>query len=296
VTSVQPGGGPVQTATRVYLRLRRAWLRALRPGYVAQQRTARVTDCAACPHDVLDAVDLLAVRNVCRVRFAPECDVSPWRDRCGLVRLGRPELVATCLLGAGLAAGLAVLHPLAAAPALLLPAFGAWFFRDPERTPPADPLALLAPADGRLDDLRTEPECPFFAGPAIRLGIFLSLLDVHVNRAPCAARAVRFAYRPGQRRATYRIGLTDANEQLVTWFAADPAGTRVAVVRQVAGPAARRICNVLHAGEPVAAGARFGLIKFGSRTELWLPAEQVEVTARLGERVRGGETVLARWR
>lgn len=295
VHGVQPGGGPFAKLCARYRRARRALLCRLRPNYAAAQRALRITDCADCSHGVLDAHDLLAVRNVCAVRFAPHADVSPFRDRFGLARLGRPELLATCALAVPLGAVLALVHPLATLGALTLPAFGAWFFRDPERTPPQDPSALLAPADGHLDDVRYEPACPWFAGPAVRLGIFLSLLDVHVNRAPCAARAMRFAYHRGAHRATYRRGATDANESLTTWFATD-RDARLAVVRQIAGPAARRICNVLAAGEAVEAGQRFGLIKFGSRTELWLPAEQVEVIAPLGQRVRAGETVLARWR
>jgi phosphatidylserine decarboxylase len=173
-------------------------------------------------------------------------------------------------------------------------AFALWFFRDPTRHPPGACDAVLAPADGVLDDVREEPTSPFFPGPALRLGIFLSLLDVHVNRAPFAAHARRFEYRPGARRATYRVGELDDNEQHLTWFEHARDSGLVAVVRQIAGPAARRVCNWLRPDQAVSAGERFGLIKFGSRTEVWLPLRpDLRLLARRGQRVRAGETVLA---
>ena len=217
--------------------------------------------------------------------------MRPW---LGLARRGLPEVGIAFGLSAVSATGLALWHPLAALPGLLPAAFALWFFRDPSRRPPSIANAVLAPADGRLDDVREEPACPFFPGPALRLGIYLSLLDVHVNRTPFAARARRFEYRPGARRATYRVGQLDDNEQHLTWFehAADPQ--LIAVVRQIAGPAARRVCNWLAPDQAVGAGERFGLIKFGSRTEVWLPQRQdLRLLATRGQRVRAGETVLA---
>jgi phosphatidylserine decarboxylase len=208
----------------------------------------------------------------------------------------RREAVAAAALSVAAGALLAWLHPLAAPLGALPLVFTLWFFRDPERTPPPGEDLVLAPADGVLDDVREEPTCPFFPGPALRLGIFLSLLDVHVNRVPISGRAVRSDYRPGARAATYRVGATDANEQLVTWFEAATPPAFAVVVRQIAGPVARRVSSVLRPGDAVVRGQRFGLIKFGSRTELWLPAGAVEPVARKGERVRGGETVLARRR
>ncbi len=220
-------------------------------------------------------------------------DASP--HRCfGLARAGLREVGIAAGVSALAAVGLSLVHPLAALPAAIPLGFSLWFFRDPLRAPPQAEGVVLAPADGVLDDVRDEATSPFFAGPAVRLGIFLSLFDVHVNRAPFAAVARSFAHRPGARRATYRVGELDDNEQTLTWFehARDPR--LVAGVRQIAGPAARRVCNWLGIGEAVAAGQRFGLIKFGSRTELWLPKRQdLRVLAAQGQRVRAGETVLA---
>ena len=293
VRCVQPGEGHLVAMVRVAGRLRRALLRRCWPRYVARRYAERLAGCPACEHDVLDGSDLLWVQNVCSVRFPAETMVSPFRDRFGLVRLGRPELLAAALVTAALLALTTVttwwLLPLATAPL----AFAVWFFRDPERVVPADVDAVLAPADGVLDDVRHEAVCPFFAGPALRLGIYLSLFDVHVQRAPCAGVVTRCEHRPGRHVPTVRRGVTDGNEQLLTWFV-DAAG-RPCVVRQVAGPVARRICSVLAVGDIVAAGQRFGLIKFGSRVELWLPAAfELALAVQPGQRVRGGETVLLR--
>jgi phosphatidylserine decarboxylase len=294
VRSVQVGGGPLAVLALFAGRVRRALLRRFCPRYVAQLRGERTGSCPDCEHDVLDGRDLVWVQNVCGYELPPELRVDAFSDRFGLVRLGRPELLACAALGAALAAFALSLAPWLAPAPLLLPAFALWFFRDPERPSPKAPDLVLAPADGVLDDVRREEQCPFFAGPAWRLGIYLSLWDVHVNRAPVHGTAERFDYRPGRRVPTVRRGVTDANEQLVTWFHAD-AGLPV-VVRQIAGPLARRICNVLGAGDRVAAGERFGLIKFGSRTELWLPADvRLELAAQRGQRVVGGVTVLARF-
>jgi phosphatidylserine decarboxylase len=235
------------------------------------------------------------VQNVCGRRLPRTVQRSPFRDRLGLVRLARPELLASALLGALLGGIGGAVHPWLWLLGLPLPLFTAWFFRDPERAIPDGDDLVVAPADGLLDDVRREPHCPFFAGPAVRLGIYLSLLDVHLNRAPVRGTTVRVRYQPGRHAPTVRRGATDGNEQLVTTFAASAAPLEV-VVRQIAGPLARRICHVLGEGDRVELGQRFGLIKFGSRTELWLPADpRVEIVARSGERVRGGVTVLARF-
>ena len=293
VRCVQPGIGPVAQLALFVRRIRRWFRRSLAPQRVAAARAALRGECADCTHDVVEAADLRWVANVCGLRPPAGADPVLFADRFGLVRLARPELLLALFVSA--AAGVvASIWSWWLLPVALLPlAFTTWFFRDPERLPPAGEGLVLAAADGVLDDVRREPECPFFQGPAIRLGVFLSLFDVHVNRAPVAGEATGFDYRPGARRATHRIGATDANEQLLTWLRT-PDGLPI-VVRQIAGPAARRICCVLRAGERVAAGQRFGLIKFGSRTEVFVPdVPGLQLVARSGQRVRAGETILAR--
>jgi phosphatidylserine decarboxylase len=166
-------------------------------------------------------------------------------------------------------------------------AFMAFFFRDPDRAVPPTPRAILAPADGKVMAVGPIADDPF-VGPAQAVSIFLSPLDVHVNRAPLAGLVVGVEYRPGAKMAAYRAEASERNER--TSIAIQGDGTRV-VVRQIAGVLARRIVCRVRPGDRLALGERFGLIKFGSRTDLIMPA-----TARLqvkrGDRVRGGETVM----
>jgi phosphatidylserine decarboxylase len=166
-------------------------------------------------------------------------------------------------------------------------AFMAFFFRDPERTAPSLAGAILAPADGRVVDVRGSVDDPF-VGPAQAVSIFLSPLDVHVNRSPLAGLVVDVAYRPGAKMAAYRSEASEQNERTV--IAIQGETTRV-VVRQIAGVLARRIVCRVRPGDKLATGERFGLIKFGSRTDLIVPAS-VRLRVKPGDRVRGGETVM----
>jgi phosphatidylserine decarboxylase len=166
-------------------------------------------------------------------------------------------------------------------------AFMAFFFRDPERTPPALPGAILAPADGRVVDVRVGLEDPF-VGPAQSVSIFLSPLDVHVNRSPLAGLVVGVEYRPGAKLAAYRSEASERNER--TTIAIQGEAARV-VVRQIAGVLARRIVCRVRPGDKLALGERIGLIKFGSRTDLVMPAA-VRLSVQRGDRVRGGSTVV----
>jgi phosphatidylserine decarboxylase len=169
----------------------------------------------------------------------------------------------------------------------LVAAFMAFFFRDPERTPPAVPGAILAPADGRVVDVRSGVDDPF-VGAAQTVSIFLSPLDVHVNRTPLAGLVVDVAYRPGAKLAAYRAEASERNERTVIAIQGEAA--RV-VVRQIAGVLARRIVCRVRPGDKLGAGERFGLIKFGSRTDLVMPAS-VRLRVAKGDRVKGGETVM----
>jgi phosphatidylserine decarboxylase len=292
---VQPGGGPVVALEAAWGRVRRAFLRRFRPGFVARMAALRAGECPGCRHDVVDGRDLELVRNVCGFRFPPDADPFAWRGRLGVARRGLAEIV---VIGGPCAVVAAVAWWLAPWLAVLPGVACMWivaFFRDPHRAVPTEPGLVLAPADGRVDDVRAVTWCDWLCGPAVRVGIFLSLFDVHLNRAPVAGRVVRVEYRRGTRRATYRVGATDANEQMSTLIqCGEPSGIRIRV-RQIAGPAARRIVNCARLGDLLARGERFGLIKFGSRTELWLPADPaVELLARPGQRVRAGVSVLAR--
>lgn len=169
----------------------------------------------------------------------------------------------------------------------VIAAFMAFFFRDPDRVAPAIPGAILAPADGRVVDVRTAVDDPF-VGAAQAVSIFLSPLDVHVNRSPLAGLVVGVEYRPGAKMPAYRREASEQNER--TTIAIQGEAARV-VVRQIAGVLARRIVCRVQPGDKLASGERFGLIKFGSRTDLIVPAA-VRLRVKAGDRVRGGETVM----
>jgi phosphatidylserine decarboxylase len=166
-------------------------------------------------------------------------------------------------------------------------AFMAFFFRDPERIAPAIPGAILAPADGRIVDVQGGVDDPF-VGSAQSVSIFLSPLDVHVNRSPLAGLVVGVEYHAGTKMAAYRREASERNER--TTIAIQGEAARV-VVRQIAGVLARRIVCRVRPGDKLALGERFGLIKFGSRTDLVVPAS-VRLRVKLGDRVRGGRSVV----
>jgi len=174
-----------------------------------------------------------------------------------------------------------------AALCLVVSAFMAVFFRDPERTAPGVSGAILAPADGRVVDVRGRVEDPF-VGTAQQVSIFLSPLDVHVNRSPVGGLVVDVDYRPGAFLPAYKPEASERNER--TSIAIQGEAGRV-VVRQIAGVLARRIVCRVRPGDKLGAGERFGMIKFGSRTDVVLPAS-VRLSVRTGDRVRAGETIL----
>lgn len=170
---------------------------------------------------------------------------------------------------------------------LAVSAFMAFFFRDPERTAPDVPGAILAPADGRVVDVRQRVDDPF-VGAAQQISIFLSPLDVHVNRSPLGGLVVDVDYRRGAFLPAYTPEAGERNER--TSLAIQGEAARV-VVRQIAGVLARRIVCRARAGDKLEAGQRFGMIKFGSRTDVVVPAN-VKLAVRMGDRVRAAETIL----
>jgi phosphatidylserine decarboxylase len=160
------------------------------------------------------------------------------------------------------------------------------FFRDPDRTVPELPGAVLAPADGRVMVI-AEAMDPW-VGPAVRVSIFLSPLDVHVNRAPIGGLVKNVEYVAGGVLAAYRPEASEQNERCA--MSLDGARARVTVT-QIAGVLARRVVCRVRPGDTLRAGERYGLIRFGSRTDLVLP-RGTDVRVRVGNRVRGGESVM----
>jgi phosphatidylserine decarboxylase len=183
------------------------------------------------------------------------------------------------------------------APVLILAvgmvAFTLYFFRDPERTPPphARENGLLAPADGRVVEIAEEEEPLYLKGPAQRISIFLSPLDVHVNRVPARGVVEYAKYRPGDYLVAWHPKASEKNERS-EFGLRHPSGTKV-VFKQIAGAVARRIEYDLVEGDTVAAGERFGIVKFGSRMDLLVPPS-VDLDVNEGQVVRAGTTVLGR--
>lgn len=214
--------------------------------------------------------------------------------RVPLTRHGLRELLG---YGGGLLlVGVALfvwVHPLAAVPPWLLVVFVLSFFRDPQRTPPDEPGVAVAPADGKVTDIEEVDEPRFIRGRAKRIGIFLSVFDVHVNRAPLAGVITGIHYQPGKFLDARDPECKELNEANFVGFSGDHGPF---AVRQVAGLIARRIVFPLEPGDRVALGQRTGMIKFGSRTELFVPAEaNVEVRVRVGDKVKGARTVVLRY-
>ena len=166
------------------------------------------------------------------------------------------------------------------------------FFRDPERVPPPGDDSILSPADGRVVGIGPVDKGGVFDDAGIAVSIFLSPLDVHVNRAPVNGKVEEVRYRKGHFFAAYKEVASRRNEQNAMRIA-DAKGRRVGVI-QIAGVLARRIVCYVKAGDSLARGQRVGMIMFGSRVDAFLPAgSRVEVAE--GERVKGGETVIGRF-
>jgi len=172
----------------------------------------------------------------------------------------------------------------------LLFLFTVAFFRDPERTAPVDPNLIVAPADGTIMDIVESDESQVLKTRTRRIGIFLSIFDVHTNRAPIDGRVVYRQHREGLCLDARRADCSKKNESM-TWAFENPRVT--IVVRQITGAIARRIVAWAQIGEELKKGERFGMIRFGSRTELYLPLN-AEVLVKVGDHVLGGSTIIAR--
>ncbi len=171
---------------------------------------------------------------------------------------------------------------------VFLAAFIFSFFRDPERVIPVEPGAVVSPADGRVVVV-TEEENE--GRPGKRVSIFLAIWNVHVNRAPAAGTITKMDYRPGKFLAAVRERASVENEQNVFTLSTDGGEM---VFKQIAGLIARRVVSWKKVGEKVARGERIGLVRFGSRVDVWVP-RTAEIVVRVGESVKGGSSVVARW-
>jgi phosphatidylserine decarboxylase len=169
------------------------------------------------------------------------------------------------------------------------------FFHDPYRAVPADKLLLLAPADGKITDIEIV-ENDFIGGSALRIGIFLNIFDVHINRAPCNVKVERITYKKGKYKnaANPQSGRVNESNDLVMVRTDSPKDRLI--VRQISGAIARRIVCAATEGQELSGGEKFGMIKFGSRTELYMPArENTKCLVKIGEKVKAGLTPLIRY-
>ncbi|TSA03872.1 MAG: phosphatidylserine decarboxylase family protein [Nitrospiraceae bacterium] len=167
--------------------------------------------------------------------------------------------------------------------------FTGWFFRNPSRRIPDGPNLIVSPGDGHVLAVMEEEEPRFLKARAVRVSIFLSPLNVHINRTPCEGLVKAISYSPGRFLVASRTEATLQNEQTAMLIETD-AGCRILCV-QVAGYVARRIVCWLSEGERVERGERYGLIRFGSRMDLYVPAG-TQVRVKAGDRVTGGETII----
>ena len=261
----------------------------------------RQGDCRGAPHEVLDPRDLKYCRNVCSCSWAEADDPFRWRRSIPLAPWGAAELL---LMGGPLLVLtiLAAVVPwpwwyLALPPAVVLGLI-VYFFRNPSppRAAGAGPVGFA----GGWHDCRNYASWThddFVGGPAVRIGIFLSIFNVHLNRSPVAARVIALRYSPGEFLNALRPESALRNENM--WIALEEESPphRRLVVRQISGAIARRIVCDLRPGEVIPRGHVFGMIKLGSRTELILPAEDgLEVKVRVGQKVKAGATVVAEYK
>jgi len=186
---------------------------------------------------------------------------------------------------------LAAVLPWLAAVFGVIALFMAYFFRDPERTVPDQADAVVSPADGRVLVAGEAERTSAPPGAWKQISIFLSPLDVHINRIPIGGRVTRVEYTPGRFLAAYRPESARVNERNEVWIERD-GGT--VVCRQVVGVLARRLVCRIAPGADVRTGERYGLMKFGSRIDLYLP-QHATLRVCAGDRVRSGETVVATW-
>jgi len=173
---------------------------------------------------------------------------------------------------------------------VLVTTFVTWFFRDPVRMTPEIPNAIISPADGRVILIKEIDDERFLKGRAIKISIFMNIFNVHVNRVPCAGRVEEVSLKPGKFYSADKTKAELHNEYCAMQMTT-PDNIRYGVV-QVAGLIARRIVCRATAGDTLATGERYGLIRFGSRVDLYLPPE-TEVTIQLRSKVKSGETILA---
>jgi phosphatidylserine decarboxylase len=310
LTWIQPGGGVIVHLELLWGYWRRFWLKTFRKGYVARMAELRQGDENRCPHEVLDPRDLKFHRNQGGWHWKPEDDPFTGRDKIPFARAGLAELMVFSLITFGPAILLAWLTlslnwqgPWAVIAWLAVSTFSVcgilivWFFRDPTRRIPEGDHLVVSPADGKVVAIDEIEHDDFINGPAIQIGIFLSIFNVHINRMPIAGRVIGLKYKPGKYLNALRPESAQENEQLAIRVEGSNAPHRRMVARQITGAIARRIVCWLKPGDELASGEQFGMIKLGSRTELLIPKEEgLKICVNIGDKVKAGITVFAEYK
>lgn len=215
-----------------------------------------------------------------------------------MIRIHREGYPTLLIVGIGLAVIDAVIGA-ALSPAIFIIAvilslvvwgFFAQFFRDPARTPPSGDHLVIAPADGKVVAVERVRESEFLGDERLKISIYMSAFDVHVNRVPISGKVIYYRYHPGKYLVAFHPKASELNER--NTIAIERADGQRVVVRQIAGILARRIVSYLREGQAVRGGEVLGFIKFGSRCDIFLPPE-CKVRVQLDEHVKGGETILA---
>ena len=300
IRSVQPGGGVCYRIELAWGRWRRWCLTHFWPGFVEKMAELRQGDCRGAPHAVIDPRDLKYCRNVCDCSWAEADNPFRWRrsiplapwGAAELFLMGGPLLILTILAAASPWPWRYPALPLAVGLGLVI-----YFFRSPPRRVPQEPGLCVSPADGTIAEITLLDHDDLVGGPAVRIGIFLSIFNVHLNRSPVAARVIDLRYSPGEFLNALRPESALRNENMLIALEEELPPHRRLVVRQISGAIARRIVCALRPGEVVPRGHAFGMIKLGSRTELILPAEDgLEVKVRVGQKVKAGLTVVATYK
>jgi phosphatidylserine decarboxylase len=310
ITSIQPGGGWGMSVELAWGRFRRWLLRSLFPGYVKTQLSRRLGSCTVCAShgrqchtDVIDERDLKYFTTICGYSFPPEGNRFAWRRRLPFASWGLAELVTFTLINimvgfligwlAWLGTPTWLVWMLSVANLLFWLEI-VWFFRSPSRVIPPDSNLIVSPADGTIVELAEVEAEGFPCGKAFRVGIFLSVFNVHINRSPSACRVTKLRFYPGKMLNAMKAISARVNEQMWIDLEHQPTGIPMRVT-QISGALARRIVCELKAGELLSAGQMFGMIKLGSRTELYLPAHTAkELLVKVGDKVQGGSTALMR--
>ena len=209
---------------------------------------------------------------------------------------GRREVALFASVFAAVTILLLVVFPPAAVAPFLGLLFTLFFFRDPRRDIPDGEGLVVAPADGKVVAVERTREPEFLRSDALAIRIFLSVFDVHINRAPSAGRVEMTKYRPGRFLNVLRSAAATANESNLIGFSAAGPEDRPVAVRQISGVIARRIVCAVSEGDSVGRGEKIGMIKFGSMTELYIPADApFEIRVAVGDKVRAGTTVIGRF-